>query len=202
MKYRDRPELYASYENDPVFKQLADKVKELQDTLKGFQEFGDQMTMLFDEAIVQPAQAVGTFAKDFYNNPGAGIRKIGSAIASKFDACVSLEDDRYCVSGDGNGNDFENPFNDFIDNFTVNKDRKSFQQVMVSISQQNTARSEDLSAAEMMSRYEVLYGQSGAGTKNVIEHLDKLIQIVDTDSLSALNEAQVCAANVRGRQCK
>lgn len=201
IKYRNRAQLYTSYNNDPVFNKLAEKVKELQDTLKGFNEMGHEMNLLFNEAVVEPAQAVGNFATDFYNNPGSAMRSIVSAIADRFDACVEAGEGKACLSGQGN-KPFENPFAEFTSSFKVNTNRSTFSQVMVSISSQNAARSDDLSEAEMRARFEVLYGQNGSGTKQMVQRMDDLIKIVGTESVPVLESTVKCAEDVRGRECK
>ena len=46
------------------------------------------MEELGDEAIVEPAKAIGAAATAFYNNPLKALKEAGKAILKRFDACV------------------------------------------------------------------------------------------------------------------
>lgn len=211
-KYRSRAKSYANPQGDSIFDELAVKFEKLIDTFASFKSLGTELAALGDETIVEGAVSLYDAASAVYENTGGALKKTLDAIVSKFDACVETPDSRYCLTGENvekeggifAGTEFER----FIQNFTRGG-KKSFQDVMVAVEQQELRRTQDLDRAEMLARYEMLYGQvSGSGLPALISQMDTLLSVLSDGSkkvpgsLEPLSALQQCAAEVHNRQCQ
>jgi len=209
-KYGAKARTYGSFGNDPAYSQLVEKFNDLLDTLKSFSEPYEQLKALGNEAIVEPAQAIGRAAAAAYDSPAGALIDLGKAIAQRFDACVETDDNRYCLSDIGSSADRADE-----DPFSFLGAPRTFTQVMISVRKKSVQRTDDVSKADMLKRYELLYGQlGGGGTRATLDRLDTLNAILGDGapakpgsaaikgSLKPLQDIATCADNIVDKQCK
>lgn len=200
-KYAGRAKQYKSFEDDELFSEFIAKLKEFQNVAKDFEKLGTEMAELGDEAIVKPAQSIKDGAVAFYNNPLKALKAAGDAILEKIDACIETEDNRYCATGEDRIGAPENVFGD-TPWFTKTSEPKTFDQVMLGIRQQEQKKTEDIDQAQMLARYEMLYGQAaGDGMKALADKMNEWVSILGSSS-APLVQLENCAAHVSGEVCR
>lgn len=211
-RYAERAKTYASFGNDPVFEELSAKVDELVDTFKSFSKLGSEIHDLTNEAIIEPATAIKNAAVAVWKEPGKSLKAGVLGIIKKFDACAETPDNRYCLTGEDNtGSSYG--LNIFGNDDPSN--RKTFEDVSIAIEKQAVKKTEDKDQAEVLAKYELLYGQvNGEGITAIIENMDKLLALLregrpadqNNDqvfgSLSPLQRVAQCAEQVKGNVCK
>lgn len=200
-RYAGRAQQYKNFKDDALYAELYAKFLEFQSVINDFKKLGSEMEKLGDEAIVQPAKAIGAAATAFYNNPGKALKEAGSAILKRFDACAETKDNRYCATGESRIGAPENFFGD-TPGFTKSSDKRTFNEAMSAIEQADQIKTEDVDEAQMLSRYEMLYGQaSGDGMRALADKMQEMIDTLKSSS-SPLNELENCSANVSGEVCR
>ncbi|MBI4994295.1 hypothetical protein HZC21_01465 [Candidatus Peregrinibacteria bacterium] len=200
-KYAGRAKQYKSFEDDEIYAELYAKFLEFQSAINDFEKLGSEMEELGKEAIIEPAKAIGKAATAFYNNPLKALKEAGKSILNRFDACVATKDNRRCATGKSRVGAPENVFGD-TPGFTKTSEKKTFDQVMSGIKQQEQKKTEDIDEAQMLARYEMLYGQaSGDGMKALADKMQEMIDILGKSS-SPLNELENCADHVSGEVCR
>lgn len=216
-RYASRARTYASFGEDPVFEELGAKFDELIEAFKSFKDLGSEMKQLGNEAIVEPATAVGKATAAFFKAPAKSIVAATQAIAKRFDACASTPDNRYCLQGESRT---ESNFSDPFDTKGGTKP-KTFDEVMFAVRQGEVQKTEDTDKAEMRARYEMLYGQvTGGGMKELISGMDDLLAVLGegreavpprggtggiegiSGSLEPLAKIQECVQSVKNNVCR
>lgn len=211
--YSDRAKTYASFARDPIWNQLAGKWDELKASLKGFNELGHEFSELGKEAIVEPATSAWEGIKSF-EKPGNALAKLAMGIANRFDICAETDDKRYCLTDLYKGDDDKK--SNSLDK-TDTGPKRTFEQVNMSIRAQQETASQDVTEAQMRSRYELLYGSVGGdGVSSVVQQLDKLIELIGgvpyqnepgprlpaPNTLDILEGIEQCAEDVLDKTCE
>ena len=199
-KYKERAKQYASFGDDPVYQQLGAKFDEFLATIRSFEKMGDEIVALTNEAIIEPAQAVGKAVVNAYNHPLKSLGEAASAVAKRFDACAQTPDNRYCVTGESRtGSDYDDIFGGPFGT----SGKITYDEARKAKSKRDAQLSEDLDRADMAARYELLYGQiNGDGVHSIIEKMDSLLFTLEQGSLPKLDRIEQCASTVQGNVCK
>lgn len=202
-KYRERVKTYSSFDEDPLFQQLGKKWDDFMNIGKDFKNLGAEMKHLGEEIIGSDEKHGGKKppAGNSQESPTGVFGKIIKAVGSKFDACVTTKDNRYCAFGESRVDAPENKFGD-TPGVTNSSRGQTFGEAMVGLEKQEQKKTEDVDEAQMRSRYEVLYGQvNGDGVKALMGKIDELISILGQESSEPLNMLKECANEVTDRTC-
>ncbi|MEK9132699.1 MAG: hypothetical protein AAB606_03275 [Patescibacteria group bacterium] len=210
-KYRARAAQYASYGADPVWSELSAKFEQLLDTFKGFQKLGSELGQLGKEVGQIPVDIGSSLKKaavDFYNNPDKSVTEALLNITSRFKICPSP----------GSPDDCRTLGNGMFGVFELDTgEKKTFEQVQTEIDTHNLQIAERDDKADMLQKYEVLYGQAGgSGSEAVVSKMDKLLAILGVGrpanaasgekavpgSLQPLELLGKCAYHVQNNMCK
>lgn len=202
-KYRERARTYAGL--DDVWSELKNKLDELVETFRTFgnlgnefKELGKETAALATEVGTSVAGRVTTFFKSPAKSIGEGILEIHN----RFQVCP-LSDNSECKPGYKALADTVSGIlgvGSSVRNFS---ERRSFEDLSVAIMQQEQTKTDDMARAEMLTRYEVLYGQvNGNGVLYVIDKMDELVNILSNPSIAGLNRVSQCAEMIRKRECQ
>ena len=208
-KYEKRGKGYRSFSADDVYKQLGDKVDELIEGFKSFGKLGSELKELGSDvaadvkeaavAAKEAAKATVDAAKMVWNSPGAALSAAARSVANRFQICPeSASDPANCQ---GLGDIIADDPDQILKRLSLSPEKKTFSEVMVTITQQQRKRAQYLSQGELYARYELLYGQvSGEGNAKLLERLTTLNDMVkDT---KPLKKVETCARTVEERECK
>lgn len=226
-KYAERAKSYASFGKDPVFQELGKKFDELIETFKSLSNLGGAMKAAGKEAVKKEEKPAAEESSNAgaAQSPPKSIREKASSFLSKFmDLCVtpsgvgpagidithsalSQSENRYCLLGDANTTKQE--FSAPDPNVNKASDKKSFGEIITAISRQQAKQTEDISKAEMLTRYELLYGEvNGGGVLELFQKMNTLNAIlgkgIDTPlsgSLEPLAKVKSCLQDALKKQC-
>lgn len=219
-KYRQRAKQYMSFGKDPIYEELLAKFGELIDTLKSFRELGGAVAGLggdIKDAAADAATSIKNTAVSVYESPTNALKNFALEALSRFRSCPDTDSPEDCPDAG-----LYKAAGDIADALKPNPGKKkSFEEAMVAISSQKRERVKLLDKAEMLARYEVLYGQvNGDGITEVLKTIDRLNtvlgkgqqpdkkakepeeQIKIPGSLDPLGKMQQCAQLVLDRECK
>lgn len=199
-KYGEKAKSYASFGNDPAFKDLGAKFDEL---IKSFKDLSSTSSALksSNEKEEKPKKAESGDAPAVNGPPKTVKERAAGLFAKILNACVTTPNDRFCIAGSSTTTD---PLQ------TKPGEKKSFGDVIFSIQQQELKQTQDVDKVEMLTRYELLYGDvSGGGVGQVLDRLDKLNSVLgqgidkvpETGSLLPLEKVSQCATTVLKKQC-
>lgn len=197
-KYEEKAKTYAGFGKDPVYKDLGAKFDELINTFKGLSKIKSGLTS------DKPKETKPKKDKNSTNTsagPKKTVKERAAQIFGKlFNACVTTENDRYCISGPSAA---KKP--------KEKKKPKTFEDVMISVQAQQLKKTKDLNKVEMLTRYELLYGDvSGGGMGEILDKLDLLKASITKGtegdpkkgSYNPLDQVNKCAENVLKKHCK
>lgn len=202
-KYKERAKKYAQFGNDAVYSELGKKFDELIETFKSFGKINDDLQKE-EEPIDKETEKNKETKTPAHAGASKNIKELAAAIAKRFDACATTEDERYCITGEDRKKT-EDPFTPL--NVKSNTERKTFGEVMFLVEKRGVERTEDLDKAQMLAKYEILYGQvNGDGIIELTKKMDALLTILgpakEEGSIEPLNKLQQCAKHVNTNQCK
>lgn len=172
-KYRARAGQYASYGDDPIWSELSAKFEQLADTFKNLGKLGSELGQLGKEVGQLPVDIGSSIKKaavDFYNNPDKSVREALLNVTNRFKICPSP----------GSPDDCRTLGNGVFGIFELEPgEKKTFEQVQTAYDARRVTLAERDDKAEMLQKYEVLYGQvSGSGSEALMSKMDKLLAIL------------------------
>lgn len=89
-----------------------------------------------------------------------------------------------------------------VEAVTSSGEKKTYEDIEKAIEKTGVMSAENAQKADMLTRYEVLYGQvSGEGVRDLTARIDKLYETIEKGSLPALNTFGQCVAKVQGNEC-
>lgn len=229
-KYADRPRTYGDAGSDSIISQLADKWDEFVRTIKGLNSLGSEIAAAgrdVGRAGLEIGRAAVRAKEDWSKSPKKFIVDGLKAIGNKFEGCVETPGGRACAAAGGkvsnegafSGSEVEKLINmgKFIGN-AIKSEPNSFAAIAEIAQYAAYKKTEDLDKAQMLARYELLYGHiAGGGTKQMVYKLDNLKTLLENGgkdkldelgltnlpgSIPALNKLYTCANEVLNRTCK
>lgn len=200
-KYEQRGKGYASFSADPAYQQLGDKVDGLIESLKSFGKLGNEIGALGSDIgkdIAGAAGAVADAATSVWNSPGPSLTALAQSIANRFQICPDTTDPANCQ---GIGDIIAGNPDKIVQKLSASPQKKTFSEVMVTITQQQRTRAEYLSQGELYARYELLYGKvAGEGNSELLNRVTTLNTTIK--DLAPLRQVETCARTVEQRECK
>ncbi|MEK7524295.1 MAG: hypothetical protein AAB588_04680 [Patescibacteria group bacterium] len=208
-QYQARGESYDKAEGDPIFDELGAKFDKLVDTIATFQDLGKEVGEFGKDvgsAVAEGAGAVYNGVAAF-QNPGSVFKDLGMNLLNRLQICPDPSAPADCQNLYGVGKSAVDAFFNATSNIKKFYEKKTFEEVQIAVSQQDLKRTEDFTKAEMLARYELLYGQvNGDGITTVVSRLDYLLTTLGSDgefgSLKPLTSVAECADKVKGNVCK
>ncbi|MBI2453808.1 hypothetical protein HYV58_01370 [Candidatus Peregrinibacteria bacterium] len=221
-KYKDRAKSYGQLADDPEYERLKKKVTQLVETITSLKEFVNEPQMFFQETAADLQSAVPSQIREgqivsTWQNKGKTLESLTKNVISRFKICPEGGDQDACKNLIDIGSGIYGKKDDAVkilqqtlglskpvENFT---ERKTVEEVQNAVAESEQKRNALETKAEMLSRYETLYGQiEGDGLASVLQRMDALVTIlgpsVTGGSIPPLVKTQQCAEKVREQECR
>lgn len=208
-KYRHKLVQYVEdgSSSDDATVALKEKLLKLGKTIKSIKEVGTELNGLGNDMADAAVAIKESFVPE--NSTNSGLYDLIAGVANRFDICASTDEDRYCAS-DGVkylnelGAIKESPEQRQKNLFKTSKtEPKSFDQVLTSIEETKRDDVADLDEAQMLTRYEILYGRvGGAGIGAMVNKVDELNTLMKIGTLPQLEKIYNCVNDIEDKQCK
>ncbi len=207
-KYKNKVNEYRDNSNssDPAWGRLKEKWENLMKTIKGF---GSSV------------EGLGGDASDLGKALVPNTETISwNSLMSRLDACAETSSESYCASDAVKYLQTHDALKEAKDKLksifeSKRKNSVSFDEVQFAVDTSNQPSTDIMSEAEMLNRYEVLYGTIGtSGLKQMMQSTDTLLATLKDGrgegpfgpkipgSLKPLAKIAECANNVEDKECK
>jgi hypothetical protein len=158
--------------------------------------------MSFADAIARGAAKTWSATKEVGSAIAGGASNAWYAVAGVTVTGTSSTGATTTTRVGGVLNDLKDIKDTIVESITSSGEKKTYADIETAIKETKVMAAENAQKADMLTRYEVLYGQvSGEGVRDLTAKIDKLYETIEKGSLPALNTFGQCVAKVQGNEC-